>query len=217
MVRPVRWQFVALKASNGLLGIVKLCRKTGHRMETAKKQPENPQPVALLCIAATAIVGGAVIGASTNAINGAVSPSYFRNVMRWHDVEHLWRASIAQGIFEGLIYGIMFSVVFTLVVGRVTHARFSFTFAFRHLLAIVAAIYCCWVVGGIIGMGLAMLSPEFYRNTFMGVPHPFGEMLRYAWVGGSIWGAMFGGLLAAVIGSLLFAVRWRRLQSENAE
>ena len=191
--------------------------KRQSHMSVARPQAENAQPVALLLIAATAIVGGAVIGASTNAINGAVSPLYFRNIMRWQDVEDIWRASIAQGIFEGLIYGIMFSIVFTLVVGIVSRARCSFNFAFRHMFVIVLAIYCCWAVGGLIAMGLATLSPEFYRNAFIGVPDDFASMLRYAWVGGSIWGAMFGGLLAVVIGSVLFAVRWRRFQHQEAE
>jgi hypothetical protein len=184
-------------------------------MEAAKPHIQESQPVALLLIAATAILGGAVIGASTNTINGVVSPEYFRNIMRWHDVEQIWRASIAQGIFEGLIYGIMFSVVFTLVVGLTSRARCSYPFALSHLLAIVAAIYCCWATGGLIAMGLATLSPEFYRSTFIGVPDAFGPMLRYAWVGGSIWGALFGGLLSVVIGSILFAVRWRRLESQQ--
>ena len=186
-------------------------------MNVAKPQTVQTQPVALVLIATTVIVGGAVIGASTNAINGAVSPLYFRNIMRWQDVENIWRATIAQGIFEGLVYGIMFSIVFTSVVGFVTRARCTFSFAFRHLLAIVVAIYCCWAAGGLIAMGLATLSPEFYRRAFLGVPDDFAPMLRYAWVGGSIWGAMFGGLVAVVIGSILFAVRWRRAQPENAE
>lgn len=187
------------------------------RMSVAKPQPKNARPVELILISATVIVGGAVIGASTNAINGAVSPLYFRNVMRWQDVDDIWRASIAQGIFEGLIYGVIFSVVFTLVVGLVSRARCSFKYAFRHMFVIVLAIYCCWAVGGLIAMGLATLSPEFYRKAFIGVPDDFAPMLRYAWVGGSIWGAMFGGLLAVVIGSFLFAILWRRVQHEEAE
>ncbi|RMG23648.1 MAG: hypothetical protein D6724_07815 [Armatimonadetes bacterium] len=172
-------------------------------------------PLALVWIAGTAIVCGAVIGGSTNAINGAVSAEYFRQIMGWHDVEQIWRASIAQGIFEGLIYGIVFSVVFTAVVGLVSRARCSFAFAFQHLLRIVVAIYCCWAAGGLIAMGLATLSPDFYRSTFVGVPDQFAPMLRYAWVGGSIWGAMFGGFVCVVIGSILFAVRWRRTQSQE--
>ena len=186
-------------------------------MSVAKPQPENACPVALVLIAATAIGSGVVIGASTNAINGVVSPLYFRNIMRWHDIEDIWRASIAQGIFEGLIYGVTFSVVFTLVVGLVSRVRCSFNFAFQHMFVIILAIYCCWAVGGLVAMGLATLSPEFYRNAFIGVPDDFAPMLRYAWVGGSIWGAMFGGLLALVIGSVVFAIRWGRFQHQETE
>ena len=75
---------------------------------------------------------------------------------------------------------------------------------------IVAATYACWVLGGLIAMGLAALSPEFYRRAFIGVPQEFGPMLRYAWVGGSIWGAEFGGLLSLAIGLVLFRAKWRR-------
>ncbi len=186
------------------------------KMEAIKQQEAKSNPVALLLIAATCICGGALIGASTNAVNGAVSPEYFRNIMRWVDVQNIWRASIAQGIFEGLIYGFMFSVVFTLVAGIVSRAQCSFATAWRHLFAIVIAIYCCWAIGGILAIGLATLSPEFYRNAFIGVPEAYGPMIRYAWVGGSIWGSMFGGILAVIIGSVLFAAKWRRNHSRNA-
>ena len=65
-------------------------------------------------------------------------------------------------------------------------------------------------------MGLATLSPEFYRKAFIGVPDEFVPMLRYAWVGGSIWGAMFGCLLAAVISLVSFVVRSRRFPQQAA-
>ncbi len=172
----------------------------------------SARPGALLGVAATAVAGGAVVGGSTNAVNGAVSPLYFREVLGWQDVANVWRASIAQGVFEGLLYGVVFALVFTLVVGIVSKARCPYGFAARRLLGIVAAVYACWVAGGLVAMGLAWLSPEFYRQAFIGVPEDFGPMLRYAWVGGSIWGAMLGALLALPIGSILFAARWRRLQ-----
>jgi hypothetical protein len=166
-------------------------------------------------MAGTIVVGGALIGASTNAINGAVSPHYFQVVMGWQDVENIWRASIAQGIFEGLIYGVLFSVIFTLVVGLVSKSRCSYPFAVRHLGGMAIGIYGSWAAGGLIAMALASLSPEFYRRTFIGVPEEFAAMLGYAWVGGSIWGAMFGALVALTVGSLLFAARWRRLRGET--
>ena len=65
-----------------------------------------------------------------------------------------------------------------------------------------------WCMGGVLAMGLATLSPEFYRNAFRGVPTDFGEMLRYAWVGGSIWGVMFGAVLSLMIASITVMVDW---------
>ncbi len=186
----------------------------GETSEIDQTSNVEAKPVALILIAAAAIVGGALIGASTNAINGAVSPLYFRNVMGWQDVQQIWRASVAQGIFEGLIYGTLFAAVFTLVAGLVSRARCSFGFASRHLLLMMLAILVCWVAGGLAAMGLATLSPEFYQRSFIGVPADFGPMLRYAWVGGSIWGALFGALLTLVIGSIVFAIHWRRAQAE---
>ena len=172
----------------------------------------NTRSIALLAIAATAVGAGGFIGATTNAINGTVSPTYFQSIMSWDEVEHIWRASIAQGIFAGLIYGLLFSFVFTLVVGKVSKAQCTYAFALRQLLTIIAGVYCCWVVGGLIAIGLAALSPEFFQRTFIRVPEQHGDILRYAWVGGSISGAMAGGVLALVIGSILFAVRWRQVQ-----
>lgn len=174
-------------------------------------QSQKTQPLALLAIAATVIASGAFVGTITNAINGAISPEYFRIVMRWHDVEHIWRTTIAQGIFEGLIYGVIFAVMFTLVVGIVSKGQCTYTFAIRYLFAIIVSVLACWIIGGLIGIGLAFLSPEFYQQTFYRVPDQTGPMLRYAWVGGSIWGAMLGGVLAGTIGSILFAVRWRQV------
>ncbi|MCA8986153.1 MAG: hypothetical protein KDA78_00835 [Planctomycetaceae bacterium] len=173
------------------------------------------RPISLILIAVTAILAGGFIGATTNAINGSVSPNYFRNVMGWDDVQQIWRACIAQGIFEGLIYGVFFAFVFTLVAGIVSRARCPYWYAAWHLLVMVLTIYGCWFLGGLIAMSLATLSPEFYRNTFFRVPDEFGLMLRYAWVGGSIWGAMFGSLLTLAIGSILFANHWKsRMVSE---
>lgn len=167
------------------------------------------RPIDLLLVAGSTILIGAALGGTMNAINGAISPTYFRNIMRWDDIENIWNASVAQGIFEGLIYGVLFAIIFTSVVGIVSKVECKFTFALRYLLRIMIAVYCCWIIGGLLAMGLATLSPDFYRSSFLRVPETFGPMLRYAWVGGSIWGALFGGLLSIVIGSLLFANGWK--------
>ncbi len=59
-------------------------------------------------------------------------------------------------------------------------------------------------------MGLAILSPDFYQNTFKQVPEGFGLMLGYAWVGGSIWGGIFGGLIGTVLGILGIRTGWNK-------
>ena len=171
----------------------------------------EPRVGVLLATAVVAIAGGGLLGGLTNAINGIVSLTYFRNIMRWESPDDIaiWRASIAQGIFEGLLYGVLFAVVFTLVVGVVTRCRCYFSEVWPTLAVTFFAVLGCWVIGGILGVGLATLSPEFYQRRFIRVPEEFAAMLRYAWVGGSIWGVMFGGLLAVVISSIVFANRWR--------
>ena len=168
------------------------------------------KPAALVGIALAAIGSAAILGAVTNAVNGAVSPTYFRNILRWHHVENVWRAAVAQGIFEGLIYGVIFSVFFTLVIGLVSKARATFAFALKYLAFAGLVALSGWCLGGVIAMGLATLSPDFYRSTFIGVPPEFAEMLKYAWVGGSIWGVLFGAALSVVITSVTAAADWRR-------
>lgn len=164
----------------------------------------------IIGVAFTCVIMGALIGALTNMVNGAISPLYFQNIMRWHEVQHLWRACITQGIFEGLIYGILFATVFTAVFGVVTKGDCPYSHAFQFMLGIFATVLGCWALGGLIAMGLATLSPEFYRRTFIGVPEETGLMLRYAWVGGSIWGGMFGGLLSVILGSVIFKIKWKK-------
>jgi hypothetical protein len=160
------------------------------------------RPGALIGLAFSGVLLGAILGALTNGINGRVSPLYFLSVMRWDDVENIWRASIAQGILEGIMFGLAFAVIFTAVVGIVSKARSPYGLAAIHLVLIAVAALVCWALGGVVAVGLAALSPEFYRHTFRGVPEDFGSMLRYACVGGSIWGIQFGGLASVIVGLL---------------
>lgn len=178
---------------------------------------ERSRPGALVGLAFSGVLLGAILGALTNSVNGWVSPTYFRNIMRWHDVADIWRASIAQGILEGLMFGLAFSVIFVAVVGMVSKARCPYRIAATYLFLIGISALTCWCIGGLIAMGLATLSPEFYRYAFRGVPEAFPEMLRYAWVGGSIWGLQFGGLASVIVGSVLFRAKWRAIMEEATE
>ncbi|WP_020475706.1 hypothetical protein [Zavarzinella formosa] len=173
------------------------------------------RPLTLFGIAVTGVFASAALGAVTNAVNGLVSPLYFVTIMRWRGVEDVWRASIAQGIFKGLCFGVFFSLVFTAGAGVFTRASCPFAFAARHLAGIVAGAFVCWAIGGMAAMGLATLSPEFYRRAFIGVPEETGPMLAYAWVGGSIWGVQLGGLVSVVLGLVVLRSNWRR--SRQAE
>ncbi len=168
------------------------------------------RPGALLGLAGTVVLAGAVLGALTNAVNGAVSPAYFVAVLGWEDVQDVGRAAIAQGIFEGLMWGVAFAIAFTLVVGIVSRAACPYRVAVRYLAAVVLAGFGAWLLGGLLALGLAALSPEFFRMNFRDVPEDSGEMLRYAWVGGSIQGAILGGVIASIVTLIVFSVRWRR-------
>jgi len=186
-------------------------------MATGNEHTNQHRPFALVGLAVTGILIGAALGALTNSINGLVSPLYFCNILGWDDVGDVWRASIAQGIFEGLMFGFFLAIVFTIVVGCVSKARCSYRFGVGTLMFVAVAALVCWAVGGLLGMGLATLSPKFYRHAFYRVPEDFTEMLRYAWVGGSIWGIEFGGFALTILGSFLFYARWQRRAARTAK
>jgi hypothetical protein len=171
------------------------------------------RPLALFGIAVSGVLASATLGAITNAINGWVSPQYFIAILGWRGVQDVWRASIAQGILERLCFGVFFSLVFTVGVGIITRASCSYGFAVRYPLGIIAGAFVCWLIGGVAGLGLAALSPEFFRRTFISVPEVFGPMLAYAWVGGSIWGVELGGLVSVFLGLVVMRGDWRRSYS----
>jgi hypothetical protein len=170
----------------------------------------QPRPLSLFAVAVTGVGASACLGGLTNAVNGWVSPRYFVTTLGWQDVEDVWRASVAQGVFEGLCFGVFFSLLFTAAAGLITRASCGYAFALRHLLGISAGALLCWGIGGVAGMGLAALSPEFYRRTFRGAPEESGARLAHAWVGGSIWGLEMGGLVCVVLGLVVLRASWRR-------
>ncbi len=172
---------------------------------TEKNKQSNFQTIFI--VALTCVLTSGFIGATTNMINGAVSPYYFKAVMYW-DFQDIWTASVAQGIIEGLLYGVIFSAIFTTGFGIVTKGQAPYGFAFRQLIKIIAIVFSCWTIGGLLAMFLATLSPEFYKAHFPFTPTDKTEMLKFAWVGGSIWGGMIGGLLSAILGVVVIKNSW---------
>lgn len=166
-------------------------------------------------LTACAVVACAVLGAATNAINGRVSPGYFVAVMGWDDVPNVILASIAQGIFEGTAFGLVFGLAFLVGVLGITKGGCSFGFALKHLLGIMAGAMAAWVVGGLVAVGLATLSPDWFRTIIRGKPNGFAELLRYAWVGGSILGIEAGGCFGLILGLVAMRDNWRRRLAEE--
>src|SRR4051794_21532716 len=99
----------------------------------ARATPE-PRPLDLAAIAVSGVLAGGFLGATTNAVNGLVSPRYFVTILGWRDVSDVWRASIAQGFFEGLQFGIFSSLIFTTATGIITKAACPLGFAIKPLL-----------------------------------------------------------------------------------
>ena len=157
----------------------------------------------------TAIIGAAFLGLVTNAINAQVSDLYFRTILGWQNVADIKRAIVAQGVFEGLICGLILSTLFLSVVAFVSKARCDYSLGLRYIVGLLATAFILWAVGGVLAVSLVSLSPEFYRSHFIGVPESTSDRIRYAWVGGSIWGVQFGGAAATFIFMALFRARWR--------
>lgn len=172
-------------------------------------------PINLLGIAGATILFGALMGGLTNSINGSVSPIYFVNLFGWQDVQNVWRASIALGTFAGFNYGVFFAIIFTTFVGWISKGKCTFGFAFRYLLLILLAVLIFWIVGGVGAVLLAWFSPEFFSHTFISVPKELPDMLRYAWVGGSIGSAMIGGFISLAVGCILFRSKWYKTQRKR--
>lgn len=161
----------------------------------------------------TGILGAGALGAITNAINANISERYYRIKLGWFDIEHINQAIIAQGIFEGLVLGLILSSVLTTAVGLISRGECSYSFGIRHTGGLLLSALICWIIGGLLAMALAVISPEFYMHAFMGVPEAAGERIRYAWVGGSIWGVEFGGIGATLVMIALFRAAWMQKEA----
>jgi hypothetical protein len=92
------------------------------------------------------------------------------------------------------VVGLLLSAILTTTIGMVTRAACPYSTGLRWLGRILLAVYGLWAIGGVAGIVLAALLPQFFQRNFIGVPSDHVQMLRYAWVGGSIWGGEFGGL-----------------------
>lgn len=170
-------------------------------------------PLNLILLAVSLILIGVLIGATTNLINGNLSEEYFRRIMGW-EFEGIWKAAVLQGIFEGLIYGLIFSFIFTIGFAKITKMNADWKFAKKQLKKIIIWIYGFWIIGGIIAIILAFVFPEEYDQIIYRVPKETSLRIGYAWVGGSIWGGMIGGIISVVYGLIITNRDWKTISSK---
>ena len=167
----------------------------------------KPNYLKIFFIVISCILFGGLIGAILNIINLFISSTYFINILDWGE-ENIWFFTILQGIIEGIIYGGIFSIIYVIVFEIITKNIGTYNFAFKVLLKTPLIIFFCWIVGGIFAIILATISPELYKSTFYMVPEEKTAMLKYAWVGGSIWGEIFGGILALISSTTGMKYKW---------
>ena len=144
---------------------------------------------------------GAASGALLNAVNGQISPAYFQRVLHW-DFPGIAAAAVLQGVFEGSLYAVLAALVLGWGWMRGGGNRPE-----QVVLGIVGWWAVGAVLGGGVGCGLAAASADFFTATFPpsdGLAG--GALLQFAWVGGSIQGALIG----AALGTLGAVARLRR-------
>jgi hypothetical protein len=158
---------------------------------------------------------GVAVGAFTNAVNVQVSEQYFSSTMGWtSDVVPL---TVRQGMLEGGALGLFFGFVFSIAGAASSRLHAPLGMLLRVTWDAVSIVLICWIVGGPIGVALAAAMPDFFTSTFTQAPSEHRALLRFAWVGGTIWGAYGGTAIAALAGCVLFHLRWRRTIRDSAE
>lgn len=150
---------------------------------------------------------GGFIGFLLNFINLSISTTYFINILDW-GIETVWFFGLLQGALEGVFYSLIFSVIFTISFEIFTKNKGTYKNAINYLLRLFLIVFICWVIGGILAVTLSLISPEFYRNTFLMVPDENFEMFKYAFVGGGIWGEILGGIIGLALVLLKIKDEW---------
>jgi len=161
---------------------------------------------------------GIAIGAATNFVNGTVSEDYFRVVLFGPYAPNVRMLAVGQGMLEGGALGLFFGFVFALSSAASTGLRARLRFSSAILFTAVGIVLACWVIGGILGMSLAAAATDFFvRIFYRQTPSSFATLLRFAWVGGTIWGAYAGTALATVFGCVLMHLRWKKHIAEDGD
>ncbi|BCM90073.1 hypothetical protein IAD21_01924 [Abditibacteriota bacterium] len=158
----------------------------------------------------TGLLLAGAMGGITNSINGWINPLYVVAVMRWQSMDDVWWAGVAEGVASGVMRGFVLCAIFTLGIALISRGECPLSLSLRYLFTIFGSVSVCWTVGGLFSVVLSLLFPQFYRFFFFGMPNEVGDVIRYAWVGGSIWGAQLGGVGSVFVALARFNTRWKR-------
>ena len=182
-------------------------------MKTGSVQVRGAAVFVILFVVGVALA--AALGGVFNAINGRVSPLYFATIIGWTGVSNIWWASIEQGIKQATLIGCVLSALLSIGLAVMSRGKCPLDLGLHFLMGVFAAISLCWTFGGIVAIWMVLKYTAFYRQTFIGVPDEVGEMVRYAWVGGSIWGAYAGSVLSIAVAFVIFRARRKRHYERN--
>lgn len=181
------------------------------RSLTVDDIPISPRLTTRRMIALTGIglIAGAALGSITNSVNGALSPQYFRDVMDWYG-SNIWISAVGQGALEGAIYGLAYVLIFIALIAGISRRRCGFRTAIRYVGLTFSLAFTFWLLGGAIAVAFARLFPNLCDPVFFGDQYTWPALVCYAWVRGSIWGAVFGGLFSVLITNVIYTLRHRR-------
>lgn len=155
---------------------------------------------------------GMFAGISTNMVNGLVSPLYFNTILHWNlSPIETWAAAIMQGLLEGFIYGFFLGFVYSFFFVIITKWKGKYRLFAAIFFKALKIIYAFWGIAGLAAIVLSLICWDTYDNLIIGVPQPILPRVGYAWVGGSIWGAMVGGVISLLY---LMVQTYQRLKTK---
>lgn len=173
---------------------------------------ESNKPFVLFKISGIIILFGFLFGGISNAINSFISELYFETFIGKVEYMDTFTLAILQGIFEGLAYSFIFSIVYTVAFAVITKIKGDWFFAKSQIKKVILPIFGCWILGGIIAIFLAFTFWDFYQNAIFGVPESGWPRVGYAWVGGSIVGAIIGSIVCLIYLIVITYQNWNKYQ-----
>jgi len=150
---------------------------------------------------------GAAFGAATNVSNSVISPTYFRRVMGWSG--DVVGAAVLQGALEGAITGCAFGIAVAVAATVVTKLKCRPGALIGVLPLAFVVAFAFWLLGGMIGAVSARVLAPVWLWAVPFAPRAPMALVRFGWVGGSIWGAYLGSVIGLICSVVMLRRRWR--------